>query len=73
MWPHRPLNVEAARAVLGSAFNISLVCLLPLVLLIVFSIIKFPAFLSIFLTAIFSGVLAIYPARSSSVSPATRT
>ena len=29
-------------------------------LLIVFSVIKFPAFLSIYLTAIFSGVLAIF-------------
>ena len=53
-------EIEAARATLGEAFNISLVCLLPLVLLIAFSIIKFPAFLSIFLTAIFSGVLAIF-------------
>src|SRR5829696_8572152 len=53
-------EIEAARATLGEAFNISLICLLPLVLLIAFSIIKFPAFLSIFLTAIFSGVLAIF-------------
>ena len=53
-------EIEAARATLAEAFNISLVCLLPLVLLIAFSIIKFPAFLSIFLTAIFSGVLAIF-------------
>jgi NhaC family Na+:H+ antiporter len=53
-------EIEAARATLAEAFNISLICLLPLVLLIAFSIIKFPAFLSIFLTAIFSGVLAIF-------------
>ena len=45
------------------SFNISLVCLLPLVLLIVFSVIKFPAFLSIYLTAIFSGVLAVFTQR----------
>ena len=42
------------------AFNISAVNLLPLVVLIVFSLIKFPAFLSIFLTALFSGVLATF-------------
>jgi Na+:H+ antiporter, NhaC family len=53
-------EVDAARASLGQAFNISPFCLLPLVLLIVLSLIKFPAFLSIYLTAIFSGFLAIF-------------
>src|SRR5215212_609922 len=53
-------DVDAARASLGQAFNISPFCLLPLVLLVVLSLIKFPAFLSIFLTAIFSGFLAIF-------------
>jgi Na+:H+ antiporter, NhaC family len=53
-------NVDAARAVLGSAFNISPICLAPLVLLIVFSFIKYPAFLAIYLTTILSGVLAVF-------------
>jgi NhaC family Na+:H+ antiporter len=56
-------DIEAARATLGEAFNISVVCVVPLILLIVFSVIKFPAFLSIYLTAIFSGVLAVFTQR----------
>ena len=54
-------NIDAARATLGAGHSTSrVICLLPLVLLVVFSVIKFPAFLSIFLTAIFSGVLAAF-------------
>jgi Na+:H+ antiporter, NhaC family len=53
-------QVDAARATLGQEFNISAINLLPLVVLIGFSVIKFPAFLSIFLTALFSGVLAAF-------------
>jgi NhaC family Na+:H+ antiporter len=56
-------DIDTARMILGQSFNISLICLLPLVLLIVFSVIKFPAFLSIYLTAIFSGVLAVFTQR----------
>jgi len=54
------VDIESAQATLRQAFNISAVNLLPLAVLIAFSIIKFPAFLSIFLTAIFSGVLACF-------------
>jgi NhaC family Na+:H+ antiporter len=53
-------QVDQARAVLEQEFNISVINLLPLALLIYFSVIKFPAFLSIFLTALFSGVLAAF-------------
>jgi NhaC family Na+:H+ antiporter len=53
-------QVDAARATLGQEFNISVFNLLPLVLLIVFSVIQFPAFLSIFLTALFAGALACF-------------
>jgi NhaC family Na+:H+ antiporter len=56
-------EVDAARAALGEMFNISIINLLPLVLLVVFSVIKFPAFLSIFLTALCSGVLATFTQR----------
>ena len=51
----RTSEVDQARAILGQTFNISIINLLPLVLLIFFSIRKFPAFLSIFLTTLFSG------------------
>jgi Na+:H+ antiporter, NhaC family len=54
------LDVDQARAILGEAYNISALCLLPLVLLIVLSVIRFPPFLAIFLTALFSGVLATF-------------
>ncbi len=57
------MDVDQARATLGEAYNISAICLLPLALLVVLSVIKFPAFLSIFLTAIFSGILAIFTQR----------
>ncbi len=53
-------DVDAARATLGEVYNISVVCLLPLAVLIGFSVIKFPAFLSIYLTALFTGFLAIF-------------
>jgi NhaC family Na+:H+ antiporter len=56
-------DLDAARATLEQTFNISIINLLPLVVLIAFSIIKYPAFLSIFLTALFSGVLATFTQR----------
>ncbi len=60
-------EVDAARAVLNDSFNISIVNLLPVALLIAFSVRKFPAFMSIFLTAIFSGVLAGFTQRDQVV------
>ena len=47
-----------AQATLASEFNITPLNLLPLVLLIVFSVRRVPPFLSIFSCAIFAGVLA---------------
>jgi len=51
-------QVDEAQAILQQSFHITPFNLLPLVLLIGLSVKKFPAFLSIFLTAIFSGALA---------------
>ncbi len=52
------VSTDAARETIGQIYNISIINLLPVVLLVAFSLKKFPAFLSIFITAIFSGVLA---------------
>ncbi len=54
------MNVDQARATLGAEYNISALCLLPLAMLIVLSLVRFPPFLAIFLTALFSGVLAVF-------------
>jgi NhaC family Na+:H+ antiporter len=51
---------EAAQQALEGAFNISLLNLLPLVLLVVFSIRKYPPFLSILGSALFAGILACF-------------
>src|SRR4051794_18897245 len=56
--PQGAVSTDAARAALGDAFNISAWCLLPLVVLIVFGVLKFPPFLSILGAALFAGVLA---------------
>jgi NhaC family Na+:H+ antiporter len=56
--PKGAISTDAARAELAKAFNISVVCLLPILLLILFSIRKFPPFLSILGSALFAGLLA---------------
>ncbi len=56
--PHGAVSTDAARAELAKAFNISVVNLLPLLVLVVFSIRKFPPFLSILGSALFAGILA---------------
>jgi NhaC family Na+:H+ antiporter len=56
--PKGAISTDAARAELAKAFNISIVCLLPLVVLIAFSFWKFPPFLSILGSALFAGILA---------------
>ncbi|HET7236628.1 MAG TPA: Na+/H+ antiporter NhaC family protein [Actinomycetota bacterium] len=53
-------STEAAQEALESAFNITVLNLLPLVLLVVFSIRKFPPFLSILGSALFAGILACF-------------
>jgi NhaC family Na+:H+ antiporter len=56
--PKGAISTDAARAELAKAFNISAVNLLPLLVLILFSIRKFPPFLSILGSALFAGILA---------------
>src|SRR6188768_626952 len=50
--------VDQARAALASAFNISVLCLLPLALLVVLAVLRMPPFLSILGSAVFAAVLA---------------
>jgi NhaC family Na+:H+ antiporter len=56
--PSGALSTETAQDALEGAFNISWVSLLPLVLLVVFSIRKVPPFLAILGSALFAGILA---------------
>ena len=56
--PKGEISTDAAREALGQAFNISAVCLLPLLLLVVFSILRYPPFLAILGSALFAGILA---------------
>ena len=56
--PEGAVGTAAAQEALGKAFHISAVNLLPLALLVLFSALKFPPFLSILGAALFAGVLA---------------
>jgi NhaC family Na+:H+ antiporter len=56
--PEGAVGTEAAQDALGKAFNISAVNLLPLALLVVFAILKYPPFLAILGSALFAGILA---------------
>src|SRR3954468_17493675 len=56
--PKAAVSTDEARAALGEAFNITPLCLLPLALLVLFAILKFPPFLSILGSALFAAVLA---------------
>jgi Na+:H+ antiporter, NhaC family len=56
--PSGAVSTDAAQDALESAFNISWVNLLPLVLLLVFTIRKVPPFLAILGSALFAGILA---------------
>jgi NhaC family Na+:H+ antiporter len=58
--PSGAASTEAAQEALEGAFNISALNLLPLLLLVVFSIRKFPPFLSILGSALFAGILACF-------------
>jgi Na+:H+ antiporter, NhaC family len=53
-------STDAAVAALEDAFNISVVALLPLVLLVVFSVKKVPPFLAILGSALFAGILGCF-------------
>jgi NhaC family Na+:H+ antiporter len=54
------VSTDVARAALATAFNISAVNLLPLALLVVFTIRKAPPFLAILGSALFAGILACF-------------
>jgi NhaC family Na+:H+ antiporter len=56
--PEAEISTDTARAALATAFDIGFVSLLPLLLLVVFAILKLPPFLSILGSALFAGVLA---------------
>jgi len=58
--PAGDVSTDAALDTLRSAFNISAVNLLPLLLLVVFTIRKVPPFLAILGSALFAGVLACF-------------
>src|SRR6478735_9857325 len=66
--PEAVLSTDVAREALAAAFNIGFVNLLPLLLLVVFAVLKFPPFLSILGSALFAGILAPF-ASSSGVEP----
>jgi NhaC family Na+:H+ antiporter len=54
------ISTDQARAVLGDAFNISVLNLLPLALLVVFTVKRVPPFLAILGSALFAGILACF-------------
>jgi Na+:H+ antiporter, NhaC family len=58
--PSGAASTEAAQRALEAEFNITVLNLLPLLLLVVFSIRKFPPFLSILGSALFAGILACF-------------
>ena len=56
--PEGAVGTEAAQEALDTAFNITAINLLPLALLVVFAIRKYPPFLAILGSALFAGILA---------------
>ena len=56
--PEGAVGTEAAQEALNTAFNITAINLLPLALLVVFAIRKYPPFLAILGSALFAGILA---------------
>jgi NhaC family Na+:H+ antiporter len=58
------LDTDQAKAALDSTYNIGLITLLPIVLLIALSVLRFPPFVAIYLTALGSGVLACFTQRA---------
>jgi len=56
--PDADVSTDQARAALASAFDISALNLLPLLLLVVFAVLRMPPFLSILGSALFAAVLA---------------
>jgi NhaC family Na+:H+ antiporter len=58
--PGGDISTQQARDVLGNAFNISALNLLPLALLVLFTVRKVPPFLAILGSALFAGILACF-------------
>jgi NhaC family Na+:H+ antiporter len=58
--PESTITTEEIRHVLGTAFNITPVNLLPLLLLVVFAVKKVPPFLAILGSSLFAGILACF-------------
>jgi NhaC family Na+:H+ antiporter len=58
--PHAAVSTDDARRILGDAFNISALNLLPLLFLVVCTVKKAPPFLAILGSALFAGVLACF-------------
>jgi len=58
--PEGQVSTDAALDILERAFNISVLNLLPLVLLVVFTVKKVPPFLAILGSALFAGILACF-------------
>lgn len=54
------LDTTQVKAALDSTYNIGPITLLPIVILIVLSVLRFPPFVAIYLTALGSGVLACF-------------
>jgi NhaC family Na+:H+ antiporter len=63
--PRGEVNPQAAVDALEASFNISVVALLPLLLLVLFSVRKAPPFLAIVGSALFAGILASFLQRES--------
>jgi NhaC family Na+:H+ antiporter len=58
--PHLAVSTDEARHALGTVFNISALNLLPIALLVVFTVKKAPPFLAVLGSALFAGVLALH-------------
>jgi NhaC family Na+:H+ antiporter len=58
--PEGEISTQQAREVLGSAFNITALNLLPIALLVVFTVKKAPPFLAILGSALCAGILACF-------------
>jgi NhaC family Na+:H+ antiporter len=57
---HGAVSTDEARAILNHAFNITPVNLLPLLLLVLFTVKKAPPFLAILGSSLFAGILACF-------------
>ena len=54
------IQKDEALLAITSVYNISWINLLPIIVLLLLTIVKFPPFLSIFMSALFAGILAVF-------------